>query len=888
MAYYAALASLVNLLEDIILHDQYPNFLLGKQPIIKSLLEKFSLLEASLQDYSSKGDEAGDCVEARIKDVAYRAQDVIESEISNQIDFKPNAMVKILLYPLISGCQIVLQRLRAKKCEEELREVERQVDSIVEEVKKAVIEGRRQTSEDFQLSRYSTSSGVAILPADPTPGNEVIEGFNKYLTTLKDQLCRHSSQLQVIPIVGMGGIGKTTLARAAFDDQLSVYHFDHRAWVAVSQDYCVCGVLCSILKSMHVNYDELCEKDEGLLKERIYKHLIGHRYLVVIDDVWSPKLWDDIKHAFPETSIGSRILLTTRLLDVAYYVCSSDFLHEMQLLDVNASWILLRRKVFGGKRCPQNLKKIGKLIASKCQGLPLAIVIIAGVLVDVQTPQHWEEVSRNVGSFLSKSGDEQFSNILSLSYNNLSHLLKACLLYIGSFPEDYGINVRKLTWLWIAEGFLKSTQRFQTLEQVAEECLEDLVRRNLIIITMKGANGKFKRCMMHDLLRDFCRQRAVHEGFFHGLDMEEFLSSQVNKSKGLLPHSKPGEVYGSRRLIRTILWFGRSNIENARALECHNFRLLKTVDLSNAKFCCDLRVFSRMFHLKYIALKPERHELLGSHIFKLKNLQTMVIYQPTTPTFLYFKIPSDIWQMVRLRHLIIPIRTTLPAFPMDGDPPLRMLENLQTLKTLQNFIFTKKAVEMIPNLRTLEIHIYGGSDGIWENYCLHNLIHLRRLEKLNMAFTIPSCISIGDSFIFPHNLKKLSLSGCRLHWIDMKAVGSLPNLQVLRLRKGSFVGEEWEPIEGQFLQLKFLLMEFLEIKQWRAESTHFPRLQRLIINWCRYLEKIPMELGEILPLEFIYAYGSRRSLGDSVKLILEEQRSLGNDVLRVLVRGCFY
>ncbi|XP_051119163.1 putative late blight resistance protein homolog R1B-17 [Andrographis paniculata] len=883
MGYYAALASLVHLLEEIVHRDRYPNILLGKHPIVKSLLEKFSLLEASLQDYSSEGDEVSDRVEAHIREVAYRAQDVIESNITGHIDFRSDVTIK-KIYPLIFCCQDLFWHLRTEECNENLRDVEQKVDYVVDELKMAVAEERQQISRNLQIRGCSTVLGVAKLPKGRSRRDDVMVGFDEYLTIIKDQLCGHSSQLQVIPVVGMGGIGKTTLARAAFDDPRSVYHFDRRAWVTVTQDYDVIGVLCSILKNMGVNIDGFHGEDEDFLKEHIYKHLIGRRYLLVIDDVWSTEVWDDTKNAFPNVSDGSRILLTTRLSDVAHYVRSSEFLHEMQFLDVDTSWNLLREKVFAQEQCPLELEEVGKFIASKCRGLPLAIVVIAGVLSDVRTLHHWEEVARNVNSFLNKSGDENLSNILSLSYNQLSHLLKACFLYLGSFPEDYEINVCRLTRLWVAEGFLKSVESSKTLEQVAEECLEDLVKRNLVLVLKKSAIGRFKYCMMHDLLRDFCRQRAVQECFFHGLDWKkcfDWYEESIRQNTEVYDFHKPWLDYGARNRVRTILWFSRAFIDNGFLFGCLSFRLLKILDVSDAELSSVPQAVSSMFHLRYIAVKRAgRQRFHLRRIFKLWNLQTIVILDHCS------KLPTEFWQKLQLRHVISTKTMILPPIPKFT--PVLILEHLQTLETVKDFVYTKKAVEIIPNLRKLKMIITDGGDEFWKKYCLGNLVHLTLLEELKICFDDHfkrGRTSLKDNIVFPLNLKKLSLSGCRISWNKMTAVGSLPSLQVLRINDDAFTGQEWEPIEGEFRQLKFLLMKGLDLKIWRADNTHFPLLRRLKIIKCIYLEEIPMEIGEISLLESITVYDCSREAEDSAKLILEEQQSLGNDMLQVLVNN---
>ncbi|XP_051116701.1 putative late blight resistance protein homolog R1C-3 isoform X2 [Andrographis paniculata] len=873
MAYYAALASLVHLLDDIIL--QYPNFFLCKHPIVKTLHEKFSSLEALLQDYSSKGDEASDNVEARIRDVAYRAQDVIEIEISDQIDTIGREPEFITSHELAV---------------DELLKVEQDVDSIVKDLK--------VMTEDLQGKNNSAPTGTST----PTSTDiTTMVGFEEYLIKIKDQLCGQSSQLQVIPIVGMGGIGKTTLARAAFDDPLSVYHFDRRAWVVVSQHYHANVLFLSILKSMGVSKDEFHKKEEetGFLEELIYKHLIGQRYLIVMDDVWNTKVWDDIKHAFPNGSHGSRILLTTRLLDVANYVRSSDFLYQVQFLDADASWSLLREKVFEKQDCPLELEDIGKSVARECRGLPLAIVVIAGVLLDSRATRHWEEVSKNVRSFLNKSEDEHLSNILSLSYNHLPHLLKACLLYIGSFPEDYEINVRMLVRLWVAEGFLKLIEGCETLEEAAEECLKDLVKRNLVLIMRKRANGKFKLCMMHDILRDFCRRRAVHESFFHGLDWERCLQvyESVTVSSPATESSsscKPWEEYGARKHVRTILWFKGVRMKDASFFEKNSLRLLKT--LYDAELRAAAPAFSRHFHVKYISLriKSSKESLLSTNIFKLENLQTLNISCSKFALRRPIIVPTEFWQMVRLRHVTFHQGVILPPVPADTDMPVpvRVLEHLQTLHRVVDFKFSKRAVEMIPNLRKLKISCCSrDGSAIWELHGLSSLLHLHRLEELRIDLIFiysHSRTSLGSDFAFPQYLNKLSLSGCGLPWNKMTLIRSLPSLQVLRLKINSFEGEEWEAIEGEFQQLKFLQMESLELKHWRADHMHFPRLQCLKIEECSLLEEIPMEIGEISALESITVYNCSSGVEESARLILEDQRSQGNDAFQVIVRRYAY
>ncbi|XP_051119127.1 late blight resistance protein R1-A-like [Andrographis paniculata] len=889
MAYYAALASLMELLDDIIDNDRYPNFLLGEQPITNTLREKFRSLQESLNDYSSRGDKDNDRVEGRIRDVAYRAQDVIEFAISDQIE--------------------ILRKSDSDRYVENLQKLQREVDLLVQEI---MVIKERQRVECSKLKPncdYYFSS-----EAPPAVDGTAVVGFDDYLTTIKDQLSRHSSQLRVIRIVGMGGIGKTTLAQSAFEDALSSYRFDIRGWVTVSQDYNRTQVYHSIMKSMAMPIHESLRWQEAEeLKDRIYKHLKGRRYLVVMDDVWSKKVWDDARRMFPEDSNGSRIMVTTRLLDIAQYIGTSGFLHRMRFLDKDQSWSLLREKVFGKEPCPPELIYMGKCIARKCGGLPLAIVVMAGILSRDKTLPEWTKIAAAVNATLSEIEDERLRGILSLSYNHLPHQLKACYMYMGGCPEDYEMSIPKLVKLWIAEGLLKNSDESKSLEKVGEECVEDLVARNLVLITKKRSSGQFKNCILHDVLREFCRQRAFHERFLHITQKNGYLYPsgvenirRINLDSG---HNIKLGLHNAGNLVRSILCFSNKYYSDLRSIDWNSFKLFKVLDLSRIEAESNLDKIFEMLHLKYLEClcSTERRHRTQNYIREslftvldrrtlyripeslstLENLQTLVIN--SSQTFRIVELPLTIWKMTQLRHLI----ADRMILPRAEDITLQKLGSLQTLMTTLDFKFTDDAIQMIPNLRKLKIVCSRDNPGcLWEFFCLHNLVRLQVLEELKIRFDYvldpislcdgPAGGNIPHHVAFPTTLRKLSLRGCRAPWEDLAVAGSLPNLQVLRLEMDSFVGEEWIPLEGQFLSLKFLLLEHLDIEFWLADSAHFPCLEHLTIKECSRLQKIPLEIGDIPTLKFIDVYRSEL-VEDSAVQIREDQQNLGNDVLQVRI-----
>ncbi|KAL8557535.1 hypothetical protein ACS0TY_004829 [Phlomoides rotata] len=226
-----------------------------------------------------------------------------------------------------------------------------------------------------------------------------------------------------------------------------------------------------------------------------------------MDGILSTDAWDDVRNIFPDDKNGSRIMLTTRLSDVATYASSSSPLHQMKFMDGSHSWNLLKLKVFRNSQELEfpELEDMGKAIARGCRGLPLAVVLVAGILSTVdKTQASWEE-RKNINSVV----DRQLDEILSLSYMHLPHHLRPCFLFMATFPEDHSIRVLRLIKLWVAEGFLKD----QGLEEKAEEYLEDLVKRSLVLVTSWKSNGKIKSCSLHDLVRDMCIRKAEEEKF---------------------------------------------------------------------------------------------------------------------------------------------------------------------------------------------------------------------------------------------------------------------------------------------------------------------------------------------------------------------------------------
>ncbi|KAL0284410.1 UNVERIFIED_CONTAM: putative late blight resistance proteinR1B-12 [Sesamum angustifolium] len=627
----------------------------------------------------------------------------------------------------------------------------------------------------------------------------------------------------------MGGIGKTTLARQVFDDSYIVYHFDTRAWVTVSQEYSLRQVLIGLLNSANILTEKMYDKREEELADCLYKSLIGRRYLIVMDDIWDTEIWDAVRRFFPDDCNGSRVLLTTRLTDVALYADSFSLLHKMQFLTEGESWNLLCKKVFGGKDCPSELEDIGKAIARNCGGLPLAIVVIGGLLSkESRRQEYWRSLAENLSSIVTKD-DEQCLEILGLSYNRLPQRLRACFLYMAVFPEDYEIPVPKLIRLWAAEGFLKPVA-FKSMEALAEEYLDDLIERNLILVSKRSANGKIRTCNIHDLLRNLCLRTAHKENFLYAV---KYRNDVLKQGTSITPRRL--SISPDFLSIQSeVLYKSKTHNSRAHSLLCTGarliytsrvylrYRLLRVLDLIIVRFFHFPAEITKLVNLRYLAFTY--NEVLPPSIAELLNLQTLVYHNWTFGKCPF--LPVEIWMMPKLRHLCVtPSGLSVPCYVQ-----LLGLVDLQTLSEVRNLRCSNDILGRIQNLKELGIS-YDVSPTIeWSEYQLEALVNLHQLEKLKLLFKFSSHASkiVNPPVLaFPEKLRELTLAGCGIPWTSMTIVGELPNLEVLKLRRNACRGTNWEPVEGQFPQLKHLLLEEIDLVQWEANEAHFPRLQRL-------------------------------------------------------------
>ncbi|XP_073121209.1 putative late blight resistance protein homolog R1C-3 [Henckelia pumila] len=862
MAAYASLLSLGHIIDHLLQHLIPRQMAVLDKAQIDSLLENITFLQKFLEDFSLMRRDEIQGLEEKIVSSANAAKDVIESFVAVQI--LQNSKAKRRWVGIFRCLDFV--KLLGKKgtLSNELKSFipfSQNLQKVIEEIsslKKDVMKIKETEGiKIMEQPRKAATAGSFILGASHSKNTMV--GFDEDLIQIMETLTGDESNLHILSIVGMGGIGKTTLAKNVFDNPLIVQHFDRRAWVTISQQYSVHEILLGLLEYIGVlvgGGEEITQDELGL---RLHKSLFDRRYFIVMDDMWSIEVWDATKRFFPENNNGSRVMVTTRLTNVAddFRSCAP---HQLRLLDEDQSWALFCDKVFGPESCPPELEEVGKTIVRNCGALPLAIVVISGLLAKCnRTVEYWEYVANDTYKALNMGGDGLCFEILYLSYKHLPVHLKPCFLYMATFPEDSKIRITRLVKLWVAEGILKPI-RSRSLEEIAEENLKDLIDRNLIMIHYYGFSNKMKTCTIHDLLRDLSIREALKENFL-GVTMKGSRISRLITQRSS-EEEKIKSSFAKLHILREVLKMG---------YVCSDEEIVRLVNFRYIDF--------RLTMLKNLLNTLESVSLLW-------NLQTITIaggaWSLKQPTI---NLPAEIWEMPQLRH----IKRDEGVFHLP-DPPstnikngrgdIIVLKNLQTLHNIRNFRCTDEVVDRIPNLKKLGItynrrfrNCFG-----WDHYKVCNLARLCNLESL---FLEGNEKNVLQNVCFPPSLKKLTLQRGGLCWEDLTAVGSLPHLEVLTLMDGAFKGREWNPVEGQFLELKCLRINDTDVEEWTADSSHFPRLEKLILACLYHLKEIPQGIVEIPTLRSISVVLCNESLNSSATKIQEDQQNLGNSDLLV-------
>ncbi|KAH6809392.1 hypothetical protein C2S51_027175 [Perilla frutescens var. frutescens] len=809
----------------------------------------------------------------QIRDVVYEAEDVIDAFVTQATESRSKNYF-----------------LRAFQTPVKLLTIAKEVEKVGAKVRD--IYGDKGK---FDFASLNVGDGGPEESEIPVPRQENVVGFEDEAEKLIGYLKEETDALDVISIIGMPGLGKTTLAGKIFNDPDIQYEFPARIWVYVSQEFTKKKVFLDILREFTRLSDDMFQKTETELVQLVTSHLSRGKFLIVLDDVWTSEDWDKLKIVLPKSNKLGKVLITSRHKEVAWHINHNRGPHNLRFLTQEESCLLLQLEVFGKARWPSaELEVLGKVIAEQCGRLPLAIVVIGGILLKKFSASNemsakvkaWEKVSQSVSEHLTEDPQRRMEKIIALSYDKLPFHLRACFLYFGMFPEDSEIPVWKLIRMWIAEGFIQPKNGLN-LEETAESHLEELVNRNLIRVDKRKPDGKVKTCRIHDMLRDFCKYEAGNgrENFLQEMkksnegDFDPPISN-VEKCRRLCIHSNFSSFVSSRPFgphVRSFVCFSKEDI-NLPAESCSfipaAFKLLRVLEVKPIKFTKIPSDLYHLVHLRYITLSFSL-AILPSAFSKLWNIQTLIV--DTTSRTL--EVKADIWKLLQLRHLKTNASTILPKSVKSSKDG----EKLQTLGTISPQNCTEEVFDKCRNLKTLGIRgklslLLDRKSGSFDS--LGRLGNVERLKLVNDVFPDPPSEGrlrgLPPPYQFPPKLRILSIGDTFLDWSQMSTLGLLENLEVLKLKDNAFKGNKWVAADGGFRNLEVLHIGRTDLIIWKASAHHFPRLRCVMLRNCEKLQEIPVELADIPSLQLLDLYRCEYA-ASSAKKIQEKKIQNANE-----------
>ncbi|KAI5324736.1 hypothetical protein L3X38_033809 [Prunus dulcis] len=694
----------------------------------------------------------------------------------------------------------------------------------------AAVEGK-STSEDIRRWARNQAESSLYHKEDELVG---IEGDkNMLLGWLMDEV-KHQT---VVSVVGMGGSGKTTLVARTFKDDIVKRHFECYAWITVSQSYVIEDLLRRLIKEFHKAMKEEVPADMNAMSynellEILANYLETKRYLVVLDDVWDVHLWDKIRFSFPDKQLGSRVMLTTRREDIA----SSSFgveshVHKIQPLKRGDAWELFSMKAFSSypnKSCSPELLPLARELVEKCEGLPLAIVALSGLMSSKNSLTEWSTVYHSLNWHLTNNSLlEPMKSILLLSFNDLPYRLKQCFLYCSLFPEDTVIANNRLIRLWIAEGFVEHVNGL-TPEEVANSYLMLLIFRNML---QQRFRGPLPACKMHDLLREIALSIAKKEKFCAVHDGSETAVEETG-ARRLSIQITNGEIGSCTDLEDVPLYYLPDNLMSLFNLKYLNLSGTPITELPES--------IGKLRNLQTLNATLTKIVALPRGISKLINLRHLLVGRFISGNFTGVRIPSSISKMKKLQ--------TLTYIESEGNI-IRLIGSMTQLKLLGITNVKERDEEdlcaSIQEMKVLSRLLLFAADG--EEFLRVDALsspppYLDRLDLIGKLEKVPHW------FCSLHSLAYLNLRGSRLEEDLLPHIEALPSLRSLWLENASVTKELC--FNRGFVKLRHLwFWDLALLNKITIEKGAMPNLEFLSIGRCLTLETLPQGIEHLTKLQ---------------------------------------
>ncbi|XP_019189984.1 PREDICTED: putative disease resistance RPP13-like protein 1 [Ipomoea nil] len=793
---------------------------LGVEKEIKNLSSKLNKIRAVLVDAERRSfkEESVKLWVEEMKAFCYDVEDVLDEwstrsrrqqmERSSQVAAAPTAgSCSSFLPSCFHFKRIVMHRDIANK----IKDLDSRLDRITRE------------KDQFKFDQASIARTHTCdqewkpVPTTAYVDASVIQGRESDASALISKLLQGPPGPLVISIVGAGGIGKTTLAQLVYNDQQIKAHFPQRVWVCVSQPFDEIKIAKAIVESTTKSSTDLSQLQ--VLLDKIQTTLSHKRFLLVLDDVWTEDYakWEPFNNCLKDLGnncSGSRILVTTRKTNVARMM-GSVYEHPVDLISDTDAWSLLSRIAFSGGNSSnsreQKLKEIGKQIAQKCKGLPLAVKVMGSLLQCKDTEEEWQYVLSNlddkVWTTMVKVETDLFPH-LHLSYDDLTPQMKRCFSYCAVFPKDYRLYVDELIGIWMAQGYLTTTNGsndHNQMEQKGREVFGNLTMRSLFQDFEKDDmdSNIIISCKMHDIVHDFA----------------EFLTKN--------------ECYSVDRQEDKV------KIENLRHLSWQ--KIGRPMDLDSI---CD--AFGKLRSFFAEDLSPE--QLTPKMFNGLKCVRVLRLWGCKLQ-----KLPKEIGDLLQLRYIDLSW-SNIEELP-DSICSLDNLEILD-LKSCQCLSRLPEGIGNLCHLRKIDLR-WSKIEELPDSICSLDNLQTLHLNSCRVLSKLPR--KIGNL----HHLKLIDLRWSTIEELP-DSICSLDNLKILDLRKCECLSRLPEGI-GNLHHLSMIDLSLTKFQELPDSICSLDNLKILNLEGCECLSRLPEEIGNLRHLSEINLGGTKvEELPDSI------------------------
>lgn len=687
--------------------------------------------------------------------------------------------------------------------------------------------------------------------------------------------------ISVISIVGMGGMGKTTLAQLVYNDVRLQDKFDFRAWACVSDAYDLSSITKTILGQ--VSFGRCDYDDVNILQVKLKQNLSNKKFLVVLDDVWNEDYinWDILRRPFLAGKPGSKILVTTRSERVANIMSQTQVYHLELLSDID-SLSLLARQAVGANNFDvrPDLRDIGKSVVRRCGNLPLAVKLVGRILKQKTSLEEWEGVLRS--DIWMQEDRWMILPALKLSFQYLPPSLKQCFAYCAIFPRDYVFDKSELVYLWMAEGFLQQSRK-ESMEELGSAYFDELFAKSFF----QKSDSYTSRFVMHDLIHDLAMSVAGGKCFMMDDDGKERIqstNSQKVRHLSFIPrHFESYDRFSSLssfKRLRTFLpisnYIPNSGFFLSQRVLHHilpDLNYIRELSLRGYDIYELPSSIGGLRHLRYFNLSRTLLKWLPESVSRLCNLQVLILEDCSRLA----KLPARIESLVKLHHLNIANTHQLHEIP-EG------ISRLTSLQTLSKMIVSKGRGLKIKDLSHLSLlqgkisieelqnvdNVLEAMDAglmhrpslndirlVWSSkidYSRNEMVEARVLNALKPHQNLSSLeIIFYGGAVFPSwigdlsfsKLTKISFEFCE-RCTTLPTLGQLPLLKDLNVRgmdKVKVIGTEFYG-ESPFPSLEILTFEdMLEWEEWLApkaeRAIEIPKLRRLHVRRCPKLVRLP-------------------------------------------------